>query len=119
MALCNCIRAEIFIQLQNSIRYFGHPVFRYNNKKGIQKETAKFSKNRLFPFTGWSVKIDTVNFYCMHYIFQTSNFSFSYNVLNFSFSITFILSSASTFNLDQSKILSSGNGLMHLHDAIY
>ena len=33
---------------------------------------------------------------------------------NFKFSITFILSSADSFNLDQSKILSFGKGLMYL-----
>ena len=46
----------------------------------------------------------------------TSIFSFSYNVFypcrtNFRFSVTFILSSASAFNLDQSKNLSFGKEL--------
>ena len=47
----------------------------------------------------------------------TSNFSFSHNVFYpygtyFSFEMHFKMSSAICFNLDQSKILSSGNGLI-------
>ena len=37
---------------------------------------------------------------------------------NFNFSVTFILSSGNPLNLDQSKILSFGKELMHLHDAL-